>query len=62
VVVINFGDAAKSVEVTLPQGSAGELQEYFTGEAARPSDGKISLHLRPFDYRVFLPMKKAGEK
>ena len=61
-VVINFADESKSVEVTLPEGNAAELQEYFTGKAARPAGGKLSLRLGPFEYKVYLPVKKAGEK
>ena len=60
-VVINFADSAKSVEVTLPQGSAGDLIEYFTGQNARPTRRSLAVRLRPFDFKVFLPTMK-GEK
>ncbi len=62
VVIVNFADGPKSVEVTLPQGSVGGLQEYFTGENARLSRGKLTLSLRPFDFKIFLPSRKAEEK
>jgi hypothetical protein len=62
VVIVNFADGPKSVEVTLPQGSVGGLQEYFTGENARLSRGKLTLSLRPFDFKIFLPSKKEEEK
>jgi len=62
VVVINFANAPRSVAVALPPGTVGELREYFTGENVRAFQSELSLSLRPLDYKVFLPSKKAGNE
>ncbi|MEK6755849.1 MAG: alpha-amylase family glycosyl hydrolase [Bacteroidota bacterium] len=62
VVVINFDQRAKSVEVSLPSTFGGELKEYFTGATVQSANGRISLKLKALDSMVLLPSEKAGTR
>jgi glycosidase len=60
VIVINFDQSPKSVEVSLPAAEDGRLKELFTGAIVKCARGKISLRLKALDFVVLLPFDKTG--
>jgi len=60
VIVINFNQSPKSVEVSVPAAEDGRLKEFFTGAIVKSARGKISLRLKALDFVVLLPFDKTG--
>ncbi|MEX1276792.1 MAG: alpha-amylase family glycosyl hydrolase [Bacteroidota bacterium] len=53
-VVINFGGREKRIEISFLPGMEGYWREYFSGDDVHPSEGKLSLTLQSYGYRVFV--------
>jgi cyclomaltodextrinase / maltogenic alpha-amylase / neopullulanase len=53
-VVINFARAARSVSIDMSGWRSGEVREYFTGNAATPQNGRLSLDIGGLGCRAFV--------
>ncbi|MFH0990024.1 MAG: alpha-amylase family glycosyl hydrolase [bacterium] len=53
--VINLSPYQKTAVLALPDSFGNTLVDYFTGTSAQVLDRKLTLVLKPFEYRVYLP-------